>query len=1802
MSSLPPVSSSSTSPAKPSTQPSVNNWSLEVRHESVRRLKHTNPVFVEQLFNNCEKTEKESGLIKELRPERYKKNEVIESSKGTTSIADKVVDFCSGFSRRLSSLATVMGRGETRESEETVLSRKVASNLEEIEVSEVEAFEATYKYLINIEDKQRLFSWLEKLPKKDRIENLIKIATYANNLMHYSIAAEIFISIYKESPTEFKNLANGWIRKNGNFPEGIWQLFDHLENWDSQAADLFSESFFSEVLTSDEKAKLWKTLFNNDLLACSFLKRLEDNKNEREIEVRTREVLKHIQQHKNILAESLIEQFLPTRQLVVRDREIIGYQPLRVMSKFLSNLQSTTSLFDETKSKLSIMQEKIRDAQIRDNKHQVLKSNFFKDKENYKVYLENMAREFSGEVAELKDGEFLILPINCWNAHEGHAIQLVIQRKNDNISLMVYNSGLGVSKWHPQQPNTTRHQSFFELDEIPIDAFRGIKGEKNLAEILSSSLGDSPKLGPVVDQFYETLIRIAGKPPDYRPPPSTNPFHYKLEQATGNCMTQCLFRLLNGMLIPQTKDSSSTLKEQHQYKLVVAILKQQAFRFISLASKFSTKNTKELELTAQFTAEKSQTALDLSELALKEGNYSKLYTLLSTFPAKGTVEGEIEVPATAEERFLKLKELSSVSVEKYLNKKPEKHSKLLDDIEEIAKKESDPEKKLMLKVIQKKLQYALALPIRIENSAIRTGNAHPLYVLEQLVKEIKIHDISPSVIRQTVSRLLSLRDDLKDSFPKSAAEILKELCKDSRNIPHVFEIIRAINHPIKHPEVSEIILEHLFKAESKENLKAEWKKNPLIVDLFSFFEKETVGSTIQYLIIPFLKIIPPQDRPELENKFPILTLIKPFLGSSPSIAEGVKLVFNTIEQSRENSRNVIGLYKYLQEYQPTLFKDLITAIGKHPNWTTINKRILLKTPYSWSLPLEAFPDCPMAISKRVTGYLQDRRQEGDPKLSEGASAWQTTQFFAESLKDMDLSSSSIEESTKQSIHKLSEKMAKCSELSAKLFMIEESTKIPLIESDRAIQIKKISQELEKEVRDLKTGDFLIIPVESHNHSTRLVITKQEDGKFKLDLYNAGAGLHKWHPYYIENGEERFQTFFELKDILQENLSKDNFTKLISSFFSSSIHIAYKILVKDFAKRPMPDFTKSPHAPLKEPPPNPLDFKLPQDANNCTSQCMQRLLHGMIMHPTTITTLTPEERTTLTPEERYHQYKLVVSQLKKEISEGVHADNKEGEGNEIALSQAKRAAQKSGVNPLLSDLAKDKATFEIAYANLQDLANKLNLPIERIEDPNYFDNKGSRFLALKKVNKSIADELLTRNISPEKFKEFIGQFLELSTWNPFFDALEQRYANSFEALPSLEKNVKKRYSDNEKTTLLQKLDNKLWRVHFSNELIDMIGNGKISKAELIELMNKNEKDNIYIVLPYIFLNKDNAEITEGLAKKIAGFCQNLQALPVFYQLAELLFSAAKEDPEETKALSAVFRKETFGTEERADHVLKLFYKLADKEISESTFTSIFGELKMDSQEKLFDFKKNRKALETLKKWLTDPKDRERFYNLYRVLPGTVQIEFENELVKDADKESLFAELVQSPIGVKICLTLCSDNDDLLKYFEKPILENLKKWLTDPKERERFYNLYCTLPGTVQSNFASELVKDADIHDIASLFADLLQSDLGMKICLTLCFINRDLFKNFEKPVVANLFKGSKNEILQQVAKIISEGSAYEIYSLMKFLKPHSSPFDLIFKELEKLPNWDALSENFKIFSSVSEDFKRRPKPVYDPIAD
>lgn len=1612
----------------PISFPPIDDWNLNVRESGID---FSDRKFFSQLFSKSrQKTLEEGGIIaqREMKLCIKNRNEFLKDvfPLGRNTILGKRIGgiFAGIYGTILNTLTDPlpsMQIDEAHKRKEIALAKRVASTVEKsFDTIKAEEFKETYKYLVDIEDKKSLLEWLNKFPEKDRIENLLKIVTYATNLLHYPFVAELFSTFYKESPSDFEKLAKGWLKENRDFPIAIWVLFDHLENCDFKASNQFCEFLFSEALTKEEQIELWETLSHDELLASSFLKRLEDSEN---VE-KARYIKGFIKPQKTRLAQDLVDQFLPGRQ-ATRILSSVGINPLRIMNKILSDLELSEALSDKTKSTLTYMQKRLIDAQNWSIKDKVLIQTAGSNKSNLKIYLENMAREAAKELTYLKEGEFLILPISCHPTSfdkEGHAVQLVIQRNKSDFSLFVYNSGIGVDTWHSQAPHTDRFQSFFELSGIPLENLTGILGEKNIENILSSTLGEG-ETETIINQFYESLLKVANKPKDYRPPPSTNPFHYKLSQSGMNCTTQCLFRLLNGMLI---SNSSESIKEQEQYKQLVSLIKQKVFRYIDLASKASSEKAEgslsgESYLAAQMTYEKSKTILDLRELSLEKENYLKLYTLLKTFNEKEgfalTNQLIIEVPNTPEERFLKLKELSS-ELAKELTTIPGKPSALLAYLQqkavEISKR--DPEKLLLLDVVQKRVRYILALPIKLENRAAILEDSSPLTILNQITNEILTsHKISSTAIRETVARLISSADCQTTEFAIEGANILKELCKDSKNIFHIFEIIQAI----KDPKVSKNLMQEL--------LKSEWKYPPIssLHEFFQFKKDEEGSFNIHYLILP-LSEIPTIDKEKIEKLFPFLPLINPLKGPNPAIDLVVDLIFNKIEAvEKDTEQDVIILYRYLNEFQNELFKKLVSAVGKHEKWTGPYKNVLLTTPYSWTLPLEAFPDCPMAVGKRVAGYLQDRRNKKSTFM-ESSDTWEATQFFSESLKNMDLSSGSLKDSTRQSINTLQKKMEKCAELSEKLFMVTNSKKqSTLIKSDQAIQIQKIGKELENEVKNLKVSDFLIIPVKSHDHSLRLVIKRQEDGRFQLHLYNSGAGIKLWHPRYFSIGnegdnEERFQTFFELNDVPSDSFSTENFSKLFRVFLSESINDSYVTLIEDFAKRPVKNYKQI--GPLSTPPPNPYDFKLPQIRRNCATQCMLRLLNDMILND-------PNTTNSLTVEERYQQYKIVIGQLKKMIAERANFDSREIDGtNNEALERAKRSTQKSGVNLTLSNLAKDRTVFETAYAHFQTLAQKLELITDKTEDPLYFDNVGKRFLALKKINQLIANKLLTRNIIPEKFKECLCTILDLKEWNSAFDALEQRYANAFDAMATWDINAKKRYFNAQTEPPGGVLNKALWRDHLTNELLDMIGKGTITKTELIDQMGEWR----ILDIALYFKNFDEEDFSK-FEKKIAEIYKDIEALPVLYKFVDILFKADLG----TENLRRFFPNTLFGSKEKAQNAFSLLFdKIKEKEITKSQFDTLFAELDDADLEQIFSRFDPKRKIETLK-LLTDPSRRETFLSFVETLPHSARVNFLKELA------GFFKSGEISAGNIKLLIKDLIQRD--FQFFGLTIILNLKDFL-------------------------------------------------------------------------------------------------------------------------------------------------------------
>lgn len=88
--------------------------------------------------------------------------------------------------------------------------------------------------------------------------------------------------------------------------------------------------------------------------------------------------------------------------------------------------------------------------------------------------------------------------------------------------------------------------------------------------------------------------------------------------------------------------------------------------------------------------------------------------------------------------------------------------------------------------------------------------------------------------------------------------------------------------------------------------------------------------------------------------------------------------------------------------------------------------------------------------------------------------------------------------------------------------------------------KKLQDQLNQLVSALQPGQKTMVPAGWLEHSMKMGIERQADGKLTITLYNTGAGLPDYHAHIRHNGLDYYQPFVEVHDVDESKLYSNTF--------------------------------------------------------------------------------------------------------------------------------------------------------------------------------------------------------------------------------------------------------------------------------------------------------------------------------------------------------------------------------------------------------------------------------------------------------------------------------------------------------------------------------------------------------------------------------------------------------------------------------------------------------------------------------------
>lgn len=154
----------------------------------------------------------------------------------------------------------------------------------------------------------------------------------------------------------------------------------------------------------------------------------------------------------------------------------------------------------------------------------------------------------------MKPGKGLLIPTGCI----GHAASLLVEKnESGTFKITQYNTGQGVLDWHARWENSTRYQTHYIIDNIPMESILNKKAWEAIYRDKEFE-GD-------MNSTYINIRDNLGKGGTVLPP-SKHKEDYEAKQASGTCAMQALMALLRHQCMQMV--SGSLAEKEAVYKMI----------------------------------------------------------------------------------------------------------------------------------------------------------------------------------------------------------------------------------------------------------------------------------------------------------------------------------------------------------------------------------------------------------------------------------------------------------------------------------------------------------------------------------------------------------------------------------------------------------------------------------------------------------------------------------------------------------------------------------------------------------------------------------------------------------------------------------------------------------------------------------------------------------------------------------------------------------------------------------------------------------------------------------------------------------------------------------------------------------------------------------------------------------------------------------------------------------------------------------------------------------------------------------
>lgn len=200
----------------------------------------------------------------------------------------------------------------------------------------------------------------------------------------------------------------------------------------------------------------------------------------------------------------------------------------------------------------------------------------------------------------------ILIPAGC----EGHAVTVCVEKISEKMGrLILYNTGGGLIKHHPQWKETNRYQTYFIIEDVPLEDLYEVEQWQTLLNFTSAK-----NMDPVYAHFRK--MGRNGRPT----PPSLNEEDYEQKQMSETCSSQNLMAAIRHQLMHQLEGS------QKEKLALYHFFKAQLIRQMSQSS--LNKVDSKIQNLAKMKLEKQEALLTIAHIAENKESFDMTLTKL----------------------------------------------------------------------------------------------------------------------------------------------------------------------------------------------------------------------------------------------------------------------------------------------------------------------------------------------------------------------------------------------------------------------------------------------------------------------------------------------------------------------------------------------------------------------------------------------------------------------------------------------------------------------------------------------------------------------------------------------------------------------------------------------------------------------------------------------------------------------------------------------------------------------------------------------------------------------------------------------------------------------------------------------------------------------------------------------------------------------------------------------------------------------------------------------------------------------